>query len=289
MILVTGATGKTGSVVASKLLDEGESVRVLVRTAEKGAPLANRGAEVVVGDVGEVKTLTAAMQGTRGAYLLIPPDPTSQDQLARGRRLADTQAEAVQRSGVGNVVFLSSIGAHREEGVGPVRMLSYGEKALRRVARTLTILRPGYFVENWLSVLPSVKGDGVLPSFLPEGEPSIMVATADIGRVAADALRTPPAPGAHVVEMAGPREYLPREVAEELGARMGREVRLQSVPLEAVVPTFTSFGLSLDLARLYHEMFAGMAEGYFVPEGSPAAELVRGTLTPGEVLGPHLA
>ncbi len=77
-----------------------------------------------------------------------------------------------------------------------------------------------------------------------------MISTGDISRVAADRLMAG-GPGHVIVELAGPEEYSPEQVAEEFGRILGRAVRTQAAPLSAVVPTMTSFGFSDEAARLF--------------------------------------
>ena len=75
-ILVTGATGKTGSAVVSELLAKGWLVRALVRKKDTRAEqLARRGAEVAVADLFDTEQLRSAMRGTERAYFLPVCDP----------------------------------------------------------------------------------------------------------------------------------------------------------------------------------------------------------------------
>jgi uncharacterized protein YbjT (DUF2867 family) len=108
-----------------------------------------------------------------------------------------------------------------------------------------------------------------------------MVATRDIGRVAAQCLEEPPS-GRRVIELAGPHEYSPEDIAQTVGSLVNREVRVQAAPINAVVPTFTSFGFSENAAGLFEEMYAGINSGHVAFE-ERGAELRRGTVTAGEV------
>jgi uncharacterized protein YbjT (DUF2867 family) len=192
-------------------------------------------------------------------------------------------ARAVQESGIPHVVLLSSLGAELPGGTGPIRSLHYAENALGRAAKNLTVLRAGYFLENWIPVLDAVRSEGLLPSFLAPGKPLAMAATRDIGRTAAELLLDP-ARGRRVVQLAGPRELTPEDVAQALGQRLGRAVRVQGLPLDAVVPAFTAAGMSPKSAELFREMYAAANAGRLTFAGGQA-ELRRGTLGPGEVLG----
>src|SRR5512140_1939069 len=79
MFTVFGATGNTGSTIANLLLDQGKRVRAVVHDPKKADALKARGAELVTGDVTDRATVVAALAGAQGAYLIVPPDNTSQD------------------------------------------------------------------------------------------------------------------------------------------------------------------------------------------------------------------
>ena len=172
------------------------------------------------------------------------------------------------------MVLLLSIGAHLPDGTGPIRAARYGEQRLTAVAPNVTILRSGYFMENWASGIGIAKEQGLLPSFIPPQMSIPMISTRDIGRVAAERLMAG-GRGHAIVELAGPEEYSPEQVATALGGILGRAVSVQSAPLSVVVPTFTSFGFSTEAAGLFEEMytaFSKRAVRYERPES-----LVRGT------------
>jgi len=88
--------------------------------------------------------------------------------------------------------------------------------------------------------------------------------------------------GKQIVEMAGPAEYSPDEVASALGRILGKTVTAQHAPLNAVVPTFRSFGFSDEAARLFEEMYTAFSKGAIGYEHP--AKLLRGTVTLHEAL-----
>jgi uncharacterized protein YbjT (DUF2867 family) len=100
MFTVFGATGNTGSVVASELLAAGKKVRVAVRDPKKVTALADKGAEVVTVDVLDAKSVARALSGAEGAYLLTPPDPQANDLVGRGRAMLDGFVAALAESPV---------------------------------------------------------------------------------------------------------------------------------------------------------------------------------------------
>ncbi|MCP9440385.1 MAG: NAD(P)H-binding protein [Nitrospira sp.] len=281
MFVVVGATGHTGSAVAETLLSRGQPVRVVVRSAEKGAVWKSRGAEVVVATYQDVTAVAKAFEGARGIYLLVPPNYQASAWLDEQRRTMDLAAEALAASGQPHVVFLSSVGAQIAEGTGPIRAVRYGEQRLTAVANRLTILRPCFFMENWAPGLGLAKEQGVLPTFIEPSATIPMISTKDIGRIAAEQLLASGA-GQRVLELAGPEDYRPDQVTAILSELLGRTVTARHEPLSQVVPTYTSFGFSNEAARLFEEMYASFARGtvgYEKPN-----EVVRGTVTLREAL-----
>jgi uncharacterized protein YbjT (DUF2867 family) len=262
MFTVFGASGNTGSVVARRLLDAGKKIRVLVRHPEKVAELRSRGAEVLAGDVTDANAVKSALSGSEGAYLLLPPDIASTDLLARNRRIVDEYVAGLTITNVPHAVMLSSVGAQRPSGNGPIASLHYAETALPKAKGTrFTFVRAAYFMENILAFAHAITQDGVLP-VLGGGEshPFPMVATADIGGVAADALLSPPG-ATQTIELSGPKEYSFTDAAAAASRILGRTVKVAPIPMDAVVPTLTRFGFSENMAGLYREMIAAFAGG----------------------------
>ena len=286
MHVVLGVTGHTGRAAAESLLERGRKVRVVVRDAAKGEPWKARGAEVAAADLSDSAALAAALTGAEGAYVLVPPQYGVDDMLSAQRRIVESLADAIRRSGVPHVVLLSSVGAQRASGTGPIVTLHRAEGALRGAVKSLTALRAGFFLENWAPFLGAVREKGVLPSFIPADRSVPMVATGDIGRTAADLLLEPRG-GVRVVELSGPRDPTPADVANALAKRLGRPVRVEALPLEAVEPSFVAAGMTADVARLFREMYGALLDGAIAWEGG-AAESRRGRLGPEEVLGPML-
>jgi uncharacterized protein YbjT (DUF2867 family) len=281
MFVITGATGNTGSVVAKTLLAAGKKVRAVVRDEKKAQALKALGAELFVADITDTAALERAVSGADGVYFLSPPDNVAKDFINERKSLTEAQIAALARAKVPHVVVLSSIAAQHRDGTGPIRSLHHVEQQLRRAGIPSTFVRAAYFVENWGAVAHPVKQDGVLPSFLALDVPVPMVSTADIAKTAARALLEGPR-GFRAIELAGPTDPTPNEVAAAAGKILNRPVKAIQAPLEAVVPTFTSFGISQNVAALYREMYEGIGSGHVAAE--PGNEKARGTTTLEETL-----
>lgn len=281
MYVVAGATGNTGSVAAETLLAAGKQVTVIVRSASKGEPWQAKGAKVAVSSLDDAATMSEILKHAEGAYLLIPPNLEVSNYMENRRRLAEAMAEAVRESKVPHVVLMSSAGGQLAAGTGLILVNHIGEEAMKPAARNLTILRPGSFMENWEPVLTAAKANGVLPTFHSPQHKLNMIGTEDVGRFAAEALLSP-ASGTRILNLAGPQEYSPEDLAGILSSILGREVRVVNPPMSTAVPTFMKLGFSEDAAKLFEEMYAAANTGKLAFE-KKGVEFRRGKITPQEV------
>ena len=163
MIVVTGATGRTGRAATEALLAKGEKVRVVGRDAKKLAPLVGLGAEPYVGNVENVDSLTKAFNAASVVYLVLPEDISQQDLRAHQERVSDSYAAAITNAHVRFVVNLSSIGAQHARNTGPIVGLHNQEEKLNRVAELNVLhLRAAYFMENLFMSIAPLRSMGTL-------------------------------------------------------------------------------------------------------------------------------
>lgn len=273
MFVITGATGRVGSIAAETLLAAGRGVRVVVRDAAKAERMKVRGAEVFVADLADVEALGRAARGAEGVFLLSPPDLRAKDFIGDRRHLTQRQVDALAAEKVAHVVLLSSIGAQHGAGTGPIVSLHNAERQLRASGLPSTLVRAAYFVENWGAVVQPVRSDGVLPSFIAADKRIPSVSTVDIGRAVAQALVEGPR-GVRVIELSGATDVSPNDIAATFSRLLGKPVTVAQPPLDAVVPTFTSLGASENIAGLFRELYEGIALGKVAAE---PGEHLRGT------------
>ena len=283
MYVVFGANGHTGSVVADTLIEHGNRVRAVARDPKKLEALRAKGAEVVAADVLDVASVANALRGAVGAYLLIPPDNASTDLVARGRRIIDNYVAGLSQQAIPHAAVLSSVGAQMASGTGPIVITHHAEMTLPKAAGTkFTFVRAAYFMENVLNFAQAIKNDGMIPVFGGgEGHPFAMIATRDIGEVAADALLSP-SQVHQWIELSGPKEYSFNDAAAEASAILGRPVKATPLPIDAMAPTMMQFGVSANVAGLYREMTEALGTGLVRFEGSKRS--MRGKVPLGDVL-----
>jgi uncharacterized protein YbjT (DUF2867 family) len=246
----------------------------LVRDEAKAVEWKRRGAEVVVAELDDAAALGRAFAGATGAYFLLPSQYASTDSRADNARRTRRMVQAIESSGVAHVVFLSAVGAQHPNGTGPVEPLHDAEVALSHVNAAVTCVRAAYFMENWGASL-SALAQGVLPTFLALGRAIPMVATADAGRISAKALLEG-GNGYSVIELAGPRDYTPEDVATALSRITAKPVTAQQGPEEAMLSALMGAGLNRHWAELYQQLTHALNNGHMAWEGG-RARAVRGT------------
>jgi uncharacterized protein YbjT (DUF2867 family) len=267
MYVITGATGNTGSIIARTLLGLNQKVRVIGRSADRLEPFAAEGADRFVCDLHDTAALTNAFTGAKAVYAMIPPSNTSENYRADQVRVADAIAQAVEQAGVEYVVSLSSVGADKAEGNGPIAGLHYLEQALNRVSDLNVLhLRPGYFMENTLAQIGIIQAMDTTGGPLRPDLSLPMIATRDIGSAAAEVLLKLDFKGQQTRELLGERDLSYAEVAAIIGNAIGKpDLRYVHLPDEQVRGAFLQMGMSESVADLILEMGAALNSGYVKP------------------------
>ena len=263
MYVVLGASGHTGHIVAKNLLARGQQVRVVGRNSGRLQPLAAQGAEIFAGDIADPQAMIRAFEGAHSAYVMIPPNPASPDFAGFQERASEAVAGAVGKAGVKHVVSLSSVGADKASGTGPVAGLHRLEEKLNRVESANVLhLRAGYFMENTLpqagvirklgNVVGPVRADLKLP----------MIATRDIGEAATDALLKLDFRGKQSRELLGQRDLDYNEVAAIIGTAIGKPgLGYRQLPDEQMKGALVQIGMSENFAGLLLEMAGALNSG----------------------------
>jgi uncharacterized protein YbjT (DUF2867 family) len=259
MYAIMGVTGQIGGVVASTLLAARLPVRAVVRDASKGRAWADRGCELALANIEDAASLTAAFRAAEGVFVLAPPNFDPSPDFPEARAIGVALRTALEAARPGRVVYLSTIGA---QATRPNLLTQHTiiEQAIGASPVPITFLRPAWFMENSSWDVAPARGPGVIPSFLqPLDRPVPMVATAEIGRVAAELLQETWS-GRRVVELEGPRRVTPNDIGATFAELLGRPVRMEVVPRESWETLFKSQGMKNPLPRI--QMLDGFNEGW---------------------------
>lgn len=271
MYAITGITGKVGGEVARHLLANGQSVRAVLRDRAKAADWAAKGCDVAIAEMGNAEQLAAAFSGTEGVFILPPSDFDPEPGYPEAKRVIDQVTRALTTARPQRVVCLSTIGADApHDNLLTQRTLM--ERSLSSIGLPVTFLRPGWFMENALWDVASARDEGVVRSFLQPAEKAFpMIATQDVGRLAADLLRQHWT-GTRIVELEGPVRVSANDLAQTFAVVLGRPVRVEIVARESWEGLFRTQGMKNPQARI--RMLDGFNEGWieFQDQGRSAVK-----------------
>ncbi len=252
MILITGATGKTGSATAKSLGEKGETFRALIRNEEKKEVLESLGGEVVIGSIENTEVVNQSMQGVKTVLVLLP---NSESQLALEKQLVDSAKQA----GVERIVKMSSIEA-TPDATSPIPKLHLeSEEYIKQSGLAWTMIKPNFYMQNLLASAGTIKEQGKI--FLPMGDGKTgMIDTTDVGKVLAKVLSEDGHESMNH-EITGPEILSFYEVAEIFSQVLGKQVDYVDVPMDAYKETLGQF-----LTNQWHldaviDLFKGIAEG----------------------------
>jgi uncharacterized protein YbjT (DUF2867 family) len=264
MYVITGATGNTGGVIAKRLLAKGEKVRVVGRDPKRLELFTQKGAGSFIADATDAGALTNAFAGAKAVYAMIPPNIASPDVRGYEDSVSDALRSAIEKNGIKYAVVLSSVGADKSHGTGPVAGLHSLEKQLEGVpGLNALFLRAGYFMENLLPQAGVVKSMGSMAGPVKGDLPLPMIATRDIGAFAAEALLKLDFAGKSTHELQGFRDVTYAEVAKIVGAAIGKaDLAYNHVPPAQLKPVLMQMGMSSNMADLLLEMADALNSGH---------------------------
>jgi uncharacterized protein YbjT (DUF2867 family) len=264
MYVITGATGNTGSVVAERLLAEGKKVRVVGRDPKRLERFTQKGAESFIADATDAGALTNAFAGAKAVYAMIPPNAAAPDFRAYEESVSDALRSAIEKNGINYAVVLSSFGADKPHGTGPVAGLYSLEKKLDGTpGLNALFLRAGYFMENLLPQVGVIKSIGSMAGPVKEDLPLPMIATRDIGAFAAEALLKLDFVRKSAQELQGTGDVTYSEVAKIVGAAIGKaDLAYKLVPAAQLKPMLMQMGMSSNMADLLLEMANALNSGH---------------------------
>ena len=258
VVLVTGATGKTGGAVVRHLLEGGWKVRALTRDPNKDAAqaLEKQGAELAKGDLDDRKSVDQALGSVYGVF--------SFPNMASGIEAEDRQgkmvADAALAAGVQHFVQSTVGGAERESGIPHFESKRRIEEHIDSLRLPATLLRPAYFMEN-LNWKRAQILDGTYVSIGMNPDKGLqMIAADDIGAFAALVFDNPKEYIGSAIELAGD-ELTESQMVATLAKVIGRSVNLASTKdapryddMDVMIRWFNESGYAADIPALRARM-----------------------------------
>lgn len=247
-MLVTGATGRTGSLVVHQLRERGVDVRALVRNPSRGTALERQGVEVVVGDLDDPASLAQAVAGVDKIYLVTWNGPTAEQQRKN-------VVDAARQAGRPHVVVGGALGPSS-------RIISQIDAAnlyLKQSGLAWTILQPTFFMQNVMAAKATI-AQGQLYWDLGDGRvPAIDIR--DVADCAASVLTSDGHVG-KTYDLTGPEAISFHDIAAIFSKELGHEVRYVAVPTQAAKGFLMSLGFTEWIADGFGELMAGFATNW---------------------------
>jgi NAD(P)H dehydrogenase (quinone) len=288
MYAIMGITGQVGSAVAEDLFAQGKQIRAIVRSAEMAASWKDRGAEIAVADYDDPNALASAFEGADGVFLMLPPNNAPAPGFPHTHKTLASYHAALSKVLPKKAVYLSSIGAEQSSGLGIITSLHLMEQKLGDLPIAHAFLRAGWFMENHVWDVRTARSEGkIFSNLYPLDRKFSLVATADIGKAGADVLGQE-WKGARYIEVAGPGQYSPNDLARAFSSALGRKIEAVAVPREKWTEFFLGQGMPEGRTESRAEMVDGFNSGW-IHFGVPGTEQVTGTTSLSSVIAKLVA
>ncbi len=253
MILVTGATGGTGSELVRLLSESDHPFRCMVRRPEALGTLSAQGIDAVLGDFDAPETLPSALGGVDKLYLVCTPD----------QHLADREIamiDAAKQAGVSKIVKLSAFWTDLESPSPNLRLHAASESHLKSSGIDYTIIRPHGFFQTvfWMSAA-TIESQGLMPAPAGQGDAPYL----DIRDVALAVLTCLTEDRHHnqTYEITGPASLTMDEIAGILSKSLGKTIVYADIPPEQMSAAMKAMGVAGSSVAHVAYVFRRIREG----------------------------
>lgn len=278
MIAVTGATGQLGRLVISELRSKVSSSEIvaLARTPAKAADL---GVAVREADYDRPETLESALNGVDTLLLISASEP--------GKRTTQHQnvIEAARKARVGRIVYTSLLHAD----TSPLSLAEEHratERALKASGIPFTILRNGWYTENYMISISSALASGAVLGSAGTGRIS-SAARADYAKAAVAVLTSAGHEG-KTYELAGDQSWTLSDLAAEVSRQTGTAIRYNNLPEAEYAAVLKKVGLPDVLAQAVAGYDAAIATGALFDESRQLSALIGPTTPLSDAVGTAL-
>lgn len=258
IILVTGATGTQGGSVIRNLADKGYELRALTRNpeSEKALALKTSGVNVFKGDMNDPDSLKEPLDGAYGVFSVQNFwEAGNEGEITLGKAIATAAKEA----NVKHFVYTSVASADKNTGIVHFDSKFTIEEFIRSIDLPYTIIRPVFFMDNFFMMKEQIEQGNISNAIFPD-VPLQMLASNDIGRIAAKVFGDPEKYLGQAIDIAGDSLTMP-EAATIIGDKLGKEIAYTALPMEefksamgeeyaVMVNWFNKVGYTVDIGEL---------------------------------------
>ena len=235
-VLVVGASGALGGVIAARLVAGGASVRGMTRDAARLADLAAQGAEVVEGDLLQPATLVTACEGvgqivsTANSFSGVGANSPTRVDVPGYRNLLD----AARRAGVRRIVHVSAVNIDRTSAVDFFRVKAEIDDVIRQSGVPFVLLRASAFLDVWVGLVLAEVNAGRPARIFGDGRRvANYIAIDDVARFVARIVAAPEVTNQQV-DIGGPSTLSQNELVDRIAEATGRPIARQHLPLPAL-------------------------------------------------------
>lgn len=270
-IVVTGSLGYISTPLIQELIKKGHSVTVISSDAEKQAAIEAMGAKAAIGTMEDVDFLTDTFSGADAVYCMLAPygnfaDPnnTAEVVIERADAVANNYRQAIERSGVKRVVYLSSMGADMKKGAGLIVIHHNGENTLSKLPPDVNIsfMRPSGFYKNLFAFIYSIKNQDMITARYGGDDMNVFVSNTDIADAIVQELESEET--GRKVRYVASDEMTCNQAAGILGAAIGKpDLKWVSIGDDEQLQAYKGYGMNESLALQFVEMNESIHNGKF--------------------------
>lgn len=267
-IVLTGSLGNIGKPLTQLLVANNHHVTVISSTPERKQAIEDLGAIPAIGSIQDVEFLEKTFKGADAVYLMEAWEGIGSifdqeiDFLAEFKKIAHYYVQAIQNSGVKNIIHLSSIGAHSDQGMGSLLVHHTVEKILLTLPESVSIkfMRPVGFFSNMYRWLPMIQSQGKIIQSYGGDQKEPWVSPYDIAATIASEMEKPF--DGRTVQYIASDEVSPNEIASTLGTAIGNnDLKWEVVSSDQLLKQMLSIGVNEWIANGMVAMQQAQADG----------------------------
>jgi uncharacterized protein YbjT (DUF2867 family) len=266
-IIVTGSLGNISGPLTKELIRKGHAVTVISSSFERKTAIEALGAKAAIGTMEDIDFLTETFRGSDIVYAMEALNAGSffnhdLDFIEANTKIGSNYKAAIEKSGVKNIIHLSSIGAHMKEGNGILAFHYNVEKILNELPEDVSIkfMRPVGFYYNMFGFIPTIKSQNAIFQNYGGNDKEPWVSPLDIAAVIAEEIEKPF--NGREIRYIASEEISPDDIASILGESIGQpDLKWVTVSDEELLNGMIGAGMNPKTAKGVVEMNAARGNG----------------------------